>query len=73
VLRLTFEPERLRVEVVDDGTGLADGADGRGNGLRGIAERVAMLRGVLDTGRADGGGFRLSATLPLQAREITPV
>lgn len=73
VLRLAFEPGRLRVEVADDGTGLADGADGRGNGLRGIAERVAMLGGELETGRADGGGFRLCATLPLRAREITSV
>jgi signal transduction histidine kinase len=67
VLRLGFEPERLRVEVTDDGTGLADGADGRGHGLRGIAERVAMLGGELETGGAEGGGFRLCATLPLRA------
>ncbi|MEV4656602.1 histidine kinase [Micromonospora sp. NPDC049301] len=73
VLRLAFEPGRLRVEVADDGTGLTEGADGRGNGLRGIAERVAMLGGELETGAADGGGFRLCATLPLQARESTPV
>ncbi|MGR6318246.1 sensor histidine kinase [Micromonospora soli] len=73
VLRLAFEPGRLRVEVADDGTGLADGTDGRGNGLRGIAERVALLGGELETGRSDGGGFRLGATLPLQARETTPV
>ncbi|MFE9689156.1 sensor histidine kinase [Micromonospora sp. NPDC005806] len=73
VLRLAFEPGRLQVEVADDGTGLADGADGCGNGLRGIAERVAMLGGELETGRSDSGGFRLCATLPLQAREITSV
>ncbi|MEU9828147.1 sensor histidine kinase [Micromonospora chersina] len=73
VLRLSFEPGRLRVEVADDGTGLTNGADGRGNGLRGIAERVAMLGGELQTGAADGGGFRLCSTLPLQAPEITSV
>ncbi|MFG2058400.1 sensor histidine kinase [Micromonospora sp. NPDC048930] len=73
VLRLAFEPGRLRLEVTDDGTGVADGADGRGNGLRGIAERVAMLGGNLETGRGDGGGFRLCATLPLQARELPSV
>ncbi|MET8911838.1 histidine kinase [Micromonospora sp. NPDC004551] len=72
VLRLAFEPGRLRVEVADDGTGPADGTDGRGNGLRGIAERVAMLAGELEIGRAEGGGFLLRAALPLQAREITP-
>ncbi|MEU4473167.1 histidine kinase [Micromonospora sp. NPDC023888] len=73
VLRLAFEPGRLRMEVTDDGTGMTDGADGRGNGLRGIAERVAMLGGELETGAADGVGFRLCATLPLQARTITSV
>jgi len=64
-VRLEFDPQRLRVEVADDGTGLADGADERGNGLRGIAERVAMLGGTLDIGGGDGTGFRLCATLPL--------
>jgi signal transduction histidine kinase len=73
VIRLEFDPEWLRVAIADDGTGLPDGANGRGNGLRGIAERVAMLGGELETGRADGGGFRLCATLPLRARETTSV
>ena len=66
-VRLEFDPQRLLVEVADDGAGLADGADGRGNGLRGIAERVAMLGGGLEVGRGDRGGFRLAATLPLAA------
>jgi signal transduction histidine kinase len=65
-VRLDFDPHCLRVEVTDDGTGPAERADVHGNGLRGIAERVAMLGGVLETGRADGRGFRLCATLPLQ-------
>ncbi|WP_433303484.1 sensor histidine kinase [Actinoplanes sp. CA-030573] len=65
---LDFRPDAVRVEVVDDGAGLADGADGRGNGLRGIAERVAMLGGQLSTGRGpDGCGYRLAATLPRSA------
>jgi signal transduction histidine kinase len=67
-VRLEFDPEFLRVEVTDDGKGLAEGADEHGNGLRGIAERVAMLGGALETGRAQERGFRLSATLPLAAR-----
>ncbi|MGK5684351.1 sensor histidine kinase [Actinoplanes sp. URMC 104] len=64
-VRLAFDPGRLRVEVTDDGNGPAQGADGRGNGLRGIAERVAVLGGALECGRGDDGGFRLAATLPL--------
>jgi signal transduction histidine kinase len=67
-VRLQFDPEFLRVEVTDDGKGLAEGADEQGNGLRGIAERVAMLGGALETGRAQERGFRLGATLPLGAR-----
>jgi signal transduction histidine kinase len=66
-VRLGFDPQWLRVDVADDGAGLAEGADGRGNGLRGIAERVAMLGGTLEVGRGDGAGFRLCATLPLTA------
>jgi signal transduction histidine kinase len=67
-VRLAFDPQCLHLEVTDDGTGMAEGADGRGNGLRGIAERVAMLGGEVHTGPGDEGGFRLSATLPLAAR-----
>jgi signal transduction histidine kinase len=74
-VRLEFRADRVRVEISDDGTGPADGADGLGNGhgLRGIAERVALLGGHLETGRAAGGtGFRLAATLPLAAILVTP-
>ena len=56
------------VEVVDngapaigDGTG-ADGTDG--NGLRGLRERVARRGGGLAAARAEGGGFRVLATVP---------
>ena len=52
-VRLQFDPACLRVEVADDGIGPAEGADDRGNGLRGIAERVAMLGGALETGCGD--------------------
>ncbi|WP_203717311.1 sensor histidine kinase [Asanoa siamensis] len=67
-VRLRFEPRSVRVEVTDDGAGPPDGVDGYGNGLRGIAERVALLGGALETGRAPDRGFRLAATLPLEAR-----
>ncbi|MFC7534541.1 sensor histidine kinase [Actinoplanes sp. GCM10030250] len=69
---LAFDPECLRVEVADDGAGLAGGADGHGNGLRGIAERVATLGGELETGDGDGAGFRLRATLPLAPTTLPP-
>ncbi|MEU6730842.1 sensor histidine kinase [Nonomuraea wenchangensis] len=53
-------------EVSDDGGGCrTDAACAAGNGLRGLAERVEVAGGVLDGGPAEGGGFRLSARLPL--------
>jgi two-component system sensor histidine kinase DesK len=51
-----------RLVVVDDGRGGA--VNGTGNGLRGLRERVAARQGVLETGPADPGGFRVAVTLP---------
>jgi signal transduction histidine kinase len=54
--------ERLELEVVDDGSA---GAGAAGHGLTGMRERVALLGGELEAGRAAGGGFRVAARLPL--------
>jgi signal transduction histidine kinase len=54
--------ERLDVEVIDDGTASTAGT---GHGLPGMRERVALLGGELEAGRAAGGGFRVAARLPL--------
>ncbi|MFN2543528.1 MAG: GAF domain-containing sensor histidine kinase [Actinomycetota bacterium] len=52
----------LLVEVVDDGVG---GADPRGgSGLRGLADRVAALSGVLRVESPSGEGTRVSAEIP---------
>lgn len=40
-------------------------AGGRGNGLRGLAERVEVAGGTLATGPAEGGGFLLKAQIPV--------
>lgn len=42
-----------------------------GQGLRGMAERVALYDGVLDTG-ADGSTFRVSARFPVGDQPATP-
>ena len=49
------------VAVTDDGRG---GADPAGSGLRGLADRVESLGGVLSVATAPGGGTRLEARLP---------
>jgi signal transduction histidine kinase len=55
----------VRVEVRDDGRGAAAPADGRGLGLVGMRERATVHGGTLEAGPAPGGGFTVSARLPL--------
>jgi signal transduction histidine kinase len=54
----------LRVEVRDDGLG---GADPRGHGLVGMADRATALGGRLAIESPVGGGTVVTATLPLSA------
>jgi signal transduction histidine kinase len=54
--------DQLEVEIVDDGVGGADTE--RGSGLRGLADRVEALDGVLRVWTPRGGGTRVRAELP---------
>ncbi|HSJ44078.1 MAG TPA: ATP-binding protein [Euzebyales bacterium] len=53
----------LVVVVVDDGRG-SDAPAGRG--LRGMAERVAVHGGSLAYGTRDGGGYQVTASIPVE-------
>ncbi|MFC7376288.1 sensor histidine kinase [Brachybacterium sp. GCM10030267] len=64
-VRITRNPQRLQVEIVDDGQGAAAGSDGQGHGLTGMRERVAVFGGVLQAGPLPGHGYRVLATVPL--------
>ena len=59
-----YRPDEVGIEVRDDGTG-ATPSDGYGHGLIGIRERVRLYGGEMTAGRTNGGGFTLSARLPL--------
>jgi two-component system sensor histidine kinase DesK len=73
----------VTVTVRDDGGGMAAAAPAGGppareeptarepsggHGLKGLRERLAAGGGTLEAGPVPGGGFRLTATVPVQAR-----
>ncbi len=63
---LSVVGDRLRVEVVDDGSGFAFVNDrSTPGGLTNIGDRVAAVGGRLGVDRAPGGGARLVVDLPL--------
>ncbi len=77
-IHMTRIGENASIEIIDDGTGnsitSADrsgdtsstpGKDQGGNGLRGLAERVAALGGRFEAVPRDDGGFRLAVSVPL--------
>nr|WP_189221785.1 histidine kinase [Saccharothrix coeruleofusca] len=67
VVRVARGPDRVDVEVVDDGFGTPHDLVeiSGGNGLIGMRERAGVLGGKLDAGPNPGGGWRVRAVLPL--------
>ncbi|NUT39180.1 MAG: sensor histidine kinase [Thermoactinospora sp.] len=63
-VRLAYLGDGVEVEVLDDGMGTV-GGNGAGFGLGGMAERVALCGGRLETGPRPSKGFRVFAKLPL--------
>lgn len=72
-VRLMYWPRAVEIEVLDDGlakgTSSAAGfgtSPSAGFGLGGMAERVALCGGQLQTGPRQQGGFRVHARFPLE-------
>jgi signal transduction histidine kinase len=67
---LVYEPDRLLVDIADDGQGSASNSDdpkpGYGHGIAGMCERALAIGGEFEAGPQPTGGFRVHATLPIE-------
>lgn len=64
-VRICYGEHDLTVQVDNDGHGSAAQPPAAGRGITGMRERAAALGGELHAGPRPGGGFRVTATLPL--------
>ncbi|MFL6074637.1 MAG: sensor histidine kinase [Mycobacteriales bacterium] len=65
LISVTIAEHQAVLVVLDDGVGPTGGT---GNGIAGLAERLAAVGGKLTAGPAAGRGFRLAAVAPLCGR-----
>jgi signal transduction histidine kinase len=64
LVRIGYGGDELRIDVRDDGSGVASG-DGLGHGLIGIRERVSIYGGEMTAATGGDGGFVLTTRLPI--------
>ncbi|MET8847926.1 histidine kinase [Amycolatopsis sp. NPDC004625] len=70
---IAFRPGQVAIEVTNTGGDApATRLPSSGRGLAGMAQRVAMYHGELETGPLPGGGYRVAATLLLEGRPAEP-
>jgi signal transduction histidine kinase len=67
-LDLRYEPERVVIRILDDGTGASPGQAGTngqdGHGISGMRERSLALSGQFTAGPHPDGGFQVRCALP---------
>ena len=67
LVRLSYEPSVLRLEVLDDGPAVdTESVMGSGRGVVGMRERASLVGGRLEAGPRIGGGYAVRAWLPLE-------
>jgi signal transduction histidine kinase len=64
-VRLDFTAKELTIDICDTGRGPHPGTDYLGHGLLGMRERISLYGGSLRTGPRPGGGFRVTARIPV--------
>jgi signal transduction histidine kinase len=63
-VKVTYGPDSLQLEIMDDGPGSKVALASGGHGLVGMRERVALYGGRFDAGRRPSGGFSVRVLLP---------
>ncbi|MEA2382421.1 MAG: hypothetical protein QOH72_2392 [Solirubrobacteraceae bacterium] len=63
-VHIGYAADELWIQVSDDGAGVT-APSGDGHGLVGVRERVKLFGGEMTAVAANGGGFRLTTSLPL--------
>jgi signal transduction histidine kinase len=75
-VRLSFEPRRMRLSVIDDGRGFVVPSDfpvyGGHWGLLGMRERASQVHGKLSLRSNPGQGTELSLLVPYVVRRAAP-
>lgn len=66
-VRLSWEPEAVGIDVLDDGRGVGAITPSGGHGLLGMRERAATFGGVMTAGPRPGGGFAIQVRIPVPA------
>ena len=70
-VRLRWARDALELEVSDDGRGpVPANGSSDGHGIAGMRERAAMHGGTVHAGARPGGGFLVSAHLPLTIERV---
>jgi signal transduction histidine kinase len=63
-VRLDWSARGLQLQIDDDGRGAGADPSGGGQGITGMAERLALYDGTVEAGPRTGGGFRVAAFIP---------
>jgi signal transduction histidine kinase len=64
-VHITYRPDELSLRITDTGWGPPATPTTGGHGVVGMRERAVASGGTLDAGQARGGGFEVTAHLPI--------
>ncbi|GAA1703210.1 hypothetical protein GCM10009765_60690 [Fodinicola feengrottensis] len=66
-VQINYDQREISLQISDTGRGPAPSTPAGGHGLIGMRERAAAVGGALHAGPGHGGGFHVTAHLPLKA------